>query len=357
VFLILSRWAGSLHFKEAVGPWFFGVAQIIVDSCVASVDVTDARDARLAGVHHAGYRQSGSSITCPIRLTRNNCRCARRACPVATGDRLAYNYRPVIRTPASEVLLHATPNIRSLPQPTDDQYTAFADHVGEAHSWYKHLPILNGGQFVVFLAPDSGIGRLVARFEGTGYQLVTPPEGPVFTEANPRLHYSWRISEEYRRRFGYLDYAYRTSADGTFGRDVGGPMDLPAEIWERCTFTLLPFVADGDSGRDSVRWAHKEAVERLRSGLAHPQRETVLEWAQLADAQHEAWSGLTDAEREIVLALDREEAEKPQTTPAIDRYLAIGTELEAVYFDRLRPGELKKIRKSLAALRGWLEEG
>lgn len=186
---------------------------------------------------------------------------------------------------------------------------------------------------------------------------MTPPEGPVFTEANPRLHYSWRTSEEYRRRFGYLDYAYRTHADGTFGRDVGGPMYLPAEIWERCTFTLFPYVAGGYSGRDSVRWAHKEAVERLRSGEAHPQREAVLEWARLADVQHDAWSGLTDAEREIVLALEREEAGKPKTTPAIDRYLAIEAELEVVYFDRLRPGELEKIRQSLAALCAWLEEG
>ena len=215
--------------------------------------------------------------------------------------------------------LDVTSDLRSLPRPTDEQYAAFAAHLGSAHSWYKHLPLMSGGQFVVFLAPDSGIGRLVARLEGAGYQLVTPPEVPVFTEANPRLHYSWKTSEEYRRRFGYLDYAYRTHADGTFGRDVGGPMCLPAEIWELCTFTLFPYVA-GDSGRDSVNWMHKEAIERLRSGEVHPQRETVLESAQLSNAHDEAWSGLTDAEREILLALEREEAEKPQTTPAINDY-------------------------------------
>jgi hypothetical protein len=248
-----------------------------------------------------------------------------------------------------------TPDLRSQPRPTDEQYHEFAMHVGEAHSWYKHLPLLTGGQFVVFLAPDSGVGRLVARLEGAGYQLVTPPDGPVFTEANPRLHYSWKTSEEYRRRFGHLDYAYRTREEDPFGRDVGGPMDLPAAIWERCTFTLFPYVAGSDSGCDSVRWAHKEAVERLRAREAHPQREAVLEWARLADAQHDAWCGLTDAEREIVLALEREGAEKPQTTAAIDRYLAIEAELDAVYFDRLRPGELEKIRRALEALRVWLE--
>jgi hypothetical protein len=246
-------------------------------------------------------------------------------------------------------------DLRSLPRPTDEQYRTFAEHIGEAHSWYKHLPLLTGGQFVVFLSPDSGIGRLVARLEGGGYTLVTPAEGPFFTEANPRLHYSWKTSEEYRRRFGHLDYACRTHGD-TFGRDVGGPMELPVEIWERCTFTLFPYVAGGDSGRDAVRWAHREAVERLRAGEAHPQRETVLEWARLAGEHDAAWQGLTDAEREIVLALEREDSEKPQTTAAVDHYLAIEAELDGVYHTRLRPGELEKIRRALEALQAWLEE-
>ncbi len=246
-----------------------------------------------------------------------------------------------------------TPDLRSLPRPSDEQYAAFARHVGEAHSWYKHLPLLTGGQFVVFLSPDSGIGRLVARLEGTGYRLETPPEGPVFTEANPRLHYSWKTSEEYRRRFGYLDYARRTREADTFGRDVGGPMYLPTEIWERCSFTLFPYVAGG-SGLEAITWpVHQEALERLRAGEPHPQREAVLEWARLVGVKQEAWGSLTDPEREIVLALER--VEKPETTAAIDRYLAIETELEEVYYKRLRPGELEKIRQGLAALRAWLE--
>ena len=85
----------------------------------------------------------------------------------------------------------ATPaQSRSLPLPTDEQYRAFAEHVGgEAHSWYKHLPLLTGAQFVVFLAPDSGIGRLVARFDGEVYHIEPAPEGPMFTEINPRPHY------------------------------------------------------------------------------------------------------------------------------------------------------------------------
>lgn len=242
-------------------------------------------------------------------------------------------------------------DLRSLPRPTDEQFAAFAKHIGEAHSWYKHLPLLVGRQFVVFLAPDSGIGRLVARLTDSRCELVTPAEGPVFTEEHPRLHYSWKTSDEYRRRFGYLDYASCGHA-GTFGRDVGGPMELPPEIWNRCTFTLFPYVSG--SGLDSVRWAHEEAVEQLRGGAAHPQRETILEWARLAHDHDEAWQSLSAAEREIVLARG-DDSPKIPTTPAIDRYHEIEAQLEAVYFEQLRPGELAKIRNALSELRAWLD--
>ena len=243
------------------------------------------------------------------------------------------------------------PDLRSLPRPTDEQYAAFAEHIGEAHSWYKHLPLLTGRPFVVFLAADSGIGRLVARLTGSGYELITPAEGPMFTEEHPRLHYSWTTSEEYRRRFGYLDYASR-SHDGMFGREVGGPMHLPQEIWDRCTFTLFPYVSGG-SGRDSVRWAHEKAVEQLRAGTSHPLREAVLKWARLAHQHDAAWQSLTAAERDLVLGRHRDE--KSDTTPAIDRYDQLEAELESIYFERLRPGELVKIRHALDELRAWLE--
>ena len=83
-----------------------------------------------------------------------------------------------------------------------------------------------------------------------------------------------------------------------------------------------------------MRRKQKEAIDRLRSGEAHPQREAVLEWARLADVRHNAWSDLTDAER-----------------------LTTETDLHAVYFDYLRPPELGKIRQSLAALaHGWKKD-
>jgi hypothetical protein len=269
---------------------------------------------------------------------------------------LPLQYLRPIRDQTLEAPLERTPDLRALPRPTDEQYREFAEHIGEAHSWYKHLPLLTGGRFVVFLAPDAGIGRLVARLDGTGYQLVTPPDGPEFTQANPRLHYSWRTTAEYRRRFGYLDYARRKQEDSRFGRDVGGEMDLPPAIWERCTLTLFPYVSGSDPGRDSVRWAHQEAVERLRAGEAHPRREAVLEWVRLAQEKQEAWNGLTDAERGLVLAHGVGASTSPTSTATVERYRAAESALETHYEDQLRAGEVAKIRRALACLRAWLEE-
>ena len=41
---------------------------------------------------------------------------------------------------------------------------------------------------------------------------------------------------------------------------------FPQEIWDRCSFTLFPYVSGGDSGRDSIGWAHEDAVADLRAG-------------------------------------------------------------------------------------------
>lgn len=60
---------------------------------------------------------------------------------------------------------------------TGESFAASAGHLGEAHSWYKHLPLLTGRPFVVFPAPDSGnrgphagerASRTMARWVGAG---------------------------------------------------------------------------------------------------------------------------------------------------------------------------------------------
>lgn len=245
-------------------------------------------------------------------------------------------------------------------RPTSEQYQEFGDYLCEAHSWYKHLPLIGGRWFVVFVAPDAGIGRLVARLHGpgpetaTGYTLVTPPEGPEFTDEHPRLHYGWQTTKEYRSRFGYLDYISRRNPDGPGARDAGPPVQLPAQLEERCGFVLYPYVSGMFA--DAITWSiHEEALGQLRAGAAHPARELVLELAGHAEAHQAAWATLGDAEQEWVLARDTA-AEKPMPADAsaeLRRYLRLDEGIGTVA-TALQAQEVEKIRRALAALDDWL---
>jgi hypothetical protein len=248
-------------------------------------------------------------------------------------------------------------------RPTPEQYRAFADYLCEAHSWYKHLPLMEGRQFVVFVAPNAGVGRLVAVLQGTspetatGYTLVTPPEGPEFTDEHPRLHYGWKTTREYRSRFGYLDYMCRRGPDEPYARDAGLPVRLPEQVEKRCSFVLYPYVSW--TFAEAVTWnVHEEAIEQLRAGTAHPAREEVLELASLAEALQTAWSALDDLEREWVVSRGTKgEKSMPQDPSAIlRRYLDLDDRVGGVS-GALWAQEAEKIRRSLAVLDDWLLHG
>lgn len=123
----------------------------------------------------------------------------------------------------------------NLLRPTPEQYDNFVEHIANAHSWYKHLPIWQGTPFTLFFDPNAGSG---------------------YTEENPRPHYSWKTTEEYRKRFGSLAYRYgmesRTYRDGhtdtvmtlnnLHKRFQYSPADLEDKIIESCTAKIFPWI-------------------------------------------------------------------------------------------------------------------
>jgi len=141
-----------------------------------------------------------------------------------------------------------------LPLPTPEQHQAFVNHLCDVHSWYKHLPLLTGGEFVVFLTPDAGLD---------------------YPSEHPRLPYG-NTPDGYRRAFGYLDYMWRIG-DAAFDRDGGKPLILPELVLQQCRFTLYPYVAC------EFYWGiHADAIARLQAGSVHPQRDRLLEWEAVA---------------------------------------------------------------------------
>jgi len=248
-------------------------------------------------------------------------------------------------------------------RPTPEQYQAFGDYLRAAHSWYKHLPLMQGRRFVVFVALDAGVGRLVAKLHGaspetaTGCTLVTPPEGPEFTDEHPRLHYGWKTTKEYRSRFGYLDYMCRRGPNEPYDRDVGPPISLPSEVEERCGFVLYPYASGMFA--EAVLWTiHEEAIEQLQAGANHPAREQVLELARLAREHRTAWSVLGDADREWLLSRERADREEVAKEASADlrKYLDLDAGVRAVC-GSLRTQETAKIRRALEELDDWLQQG
>lgn len=241
-------------------------------------------------------------------------------------------------------------------RPTAEQVETFVEYLCEAHSWHKHLPLLEGRRFVVFVAPDAGLGRLVAVRREDGLSLETPTEGVEFTDEHPRLHYGWKTTREYRARFGYLDYSCWDTDDGGHARDAGPAVRLPSDLVARCEFVLYPFVSR--TFAEAVTWnIHDEALVALRAGTPHPARDEVIELARLTDEQGRAWDRLAEAEQRWAVGRHWENAEPWVGEPSAElrRYLAIDDDLDALT-EWLRELEANKIRRALAALVDWLTD-
>ena len=113
---------------------------------------------------------------------------------------------------------------KHLPQPSPAQMKNFADYVSEAHSWYKHLPLLPPGKtFIFYVDPFAGMQHSIS------------PDGTrkISKRTETGFHYSWIRTDEYRARFGHLAYSqaestqvYVSSPDGMLV-----PSDCAPEVW------------------------------------------------------------------------------------------------------------------------------
>lgn len=85
--------------------------------------------------------------------------------------------------------------VHALPRPTPEQITGFVSYLSDAHSWYKHLPLMPpGAPFYVFVHPKVREGK-----------------------AQDGMHYADWSTERYRKQCGYLDYRCGKPADPAQG--------------------------------------------------------------------------------------------------------------------------------------------
>jgi hypothetical protein len=225
----------------------------------------------------------------------------------------------------------------SLPWPSAEQVEGFVEHVCDAHSWYKHLPLRQGGEFDFFLASDAGHG---------------------YTPESPRLHHTWQTTEEYRRRFGFLDYS------GPWGRDAGAQLARPPEIIETTRIVLFPYMCRSCNATDACLWSvHAEDVEQLMTnGPQSPSDEDALRWYSSQKGLESM--PLSEEESEQVSAVEDRDVDLESLPKAVAEYIRADREAMSVYCE-LQAKEEAKIRGALSRLhalhqrlvRDWRDRG
>jgi hypothetical protein len=229
--------------------------------------------------------------------------------------------------------------VLSLPTPTESQSEAFVVHLADAHSWYKHLPLLGGAEFIVFLDPRAGQDNHLAH--------------PWLPQSQPTGG-AWKPNtvEVYRQAFGHLNYLWRASPFDPYDTDGRNPFEdpLPAPEYflaEIGRFTLYPYVAC------EFYWCvHKEALFAMECGAYHPRAQLVLE-AFAANSEHEKiWRELAAEERELARQYDDSLHLNMPIPEVVMRYRSA----EHRYYElmaELQASEMNTIRNHVLGLRNW----
>jgi len=104
----------------------------------------------------------------------------------------------------------------ALAVPTAEQTREFAVFVTAAHSWYKHLSPWEMSPFVFYLDPNAG--RAMIREGEDDVRFID------HVDESSKFHYTWQLTSEYRRRFGFWNYEAPYGASFLY-HSAEGPVD------------------------------------------------------------------------------------------------------------------------------------
>jgi len=169
--------------------------------------------------------------------------------------------------------------IANLPIPSNEQIEWFKKHLFNIHSWYKHLSLESGNQFIVFIEPD--LDR--------NYTMK-------------QLMYPWNVNtkEEYLKAYGHLSYMWLDN--GVWNQDGGkARANIPFDLMNRWSATLYPYCHD----------EFEEAISLLRVALNSEKKESVPNYKKLValenkiTARENYWNkNLNDDERAMLTSID-----------------------------------------------------
>lgn len=215
-----------------------------------------------------------------------------------------------------------------------EQAERFVEHLTCCHRWYKHIPVLEGSEFIIVIDPDAGIN---------------------YPTEHPRLPFG-NTQEGYQKAFGRLNYFYCFGSDDTYHSDCRYSSDLIFESFRRHDIVrrfelhqpcrLFPYIA---WEFDDVLSVWSEGIDRIIRGFEHERGGELIRLRDAILQRDGFWRNeMSDAEREQFVD-EYEQYDDESLTVNIRQYKRLEDAVLEIQ-QKLRAGELEKMRQAVKTL-------
>lgn len=232
---------------------------------------------------------------------------------------------------------------------SEEQADRFIEHLTCCHSWYKHISLLTGSEFIIVVDPDAGRN---------------------YSELHPKLPFG-NTKEGYQRAFGFLNYycgandqyssdcqdSLETAGDEVFSfEEITQRYPLHQVIhlfpyvgWE---FTDVFFCWSDALDRIVQGYEHENGADLIRLGYAILRCERYWQEEISEETRQRVWQldGLPDAKQ-----LEKDNRLTTHQKKCYKKYYKLFNMVQSIH-EKLRGGEVDKIRLAVAKLQTALEE-
>lgn len=216
---------------------------------------------------------------------------------------------------------------------TEEQAERFIEHLICCHSWYKHLPVLTGFEFILVVDPDAG--RNYHR------RLLFGDTQEAYQKAFGLLNYYWGDDEGF---WSDCKDNIENSINEYFTRE-----EICARFPRHVSIRLFPYIAW--EFEDMLRGVKENDVDPIAKGYKHENGEALLKLKNAITEVDDFWQTMSEEEQDE--CCDDESTGK--TTPKQIRYKELNETVTEI-LGKLREGEIAKIRQAVFKLQAMPEK-
>ena len=225
---------------------------------------------------------------------------------------------------------------------SQEQAERFVDHLAECHSWYKHIPLLDGSEFIIVVDPDAGRN---------------------YSEVHPRLPFG-NTKEGYQKAFGLLNYY--SGYDNEYSSDCNDSMETAGDevfsfeeiagrfpLYQR--IRLFPYVGGAFTDVFSC-WS--DALDKIVQGHEHEKRDNLIRLGY-AVLREQYYAQFEMPGQQMVPGFEHLVEKTDRLTPdekkRYKKYYQLREMIRSINGE-LRDGEIEKIRQAVKKLQKMSEK-